>query len=43
MMGGLAPIVLSFPLERNVVYKKQDSKMYNIIQYFIAKNIIELS
>jgi ABC-type multidrug transport system permease subunit len=38
----LSPISLTFPLERDVFFKEQDSKMYNVGQYFLARNIVEL-
>ena len=42
LMGALSPMVLTFPLEREVFFKEQDSKMYTVIQYFLARNTIEL-
>jgi hypothetical protein len=41
-MLSLSPITLTFPLERDVFFKEQDSKMYNTFQYFIARNVVEL-
>ena len=41
-MGALSPVVLTFPIEREVFFKEQDSKMYTVVQYFLAKNLIEL-
>lgn len=38
----LSPIILTFPLEREVFFKEQDSKMYNLRQYFLARNLVEL-
>lgn len=40
MMMTLSPITLTFPLERDVFFKEQDSKMYNVAQYFLARNIV---
>lgn len=40
MMMTLSPITLAFPLERDVFFKEQDSKMYNVAQYFIARNVV---
>lgn len=42
LMMTLSPITLTFPLERDVFFKEQDSKMYNVGQYFLARNIVEL-
>lgn len=42
LMGAISPIVLTFPLERDVFFKEQDAKMYSVPQYFFARNIIEL-
>ena len=42
LMGALSPVVLTFPIEREVFFKEQDSKMYTVVQYFLAKNLIEL-
>lgn len=36
----LSPITLTFPLERDVFFKEQDSKMYNVFQYFLARNLV---
>ena len=41
-LSTIAPIILTFPLERDVFYKERDSKMYSTLQYFIARNIIEI-
>ena len=40
LMSTLSPITLTFPNERDVFFKEQDAKMYNVVQYFIAKNVI---
>lgn len=40
MMMTLSPITLAFPLERDVFFKEQDSKMYNVVQYFLARNVV---
>jgi ATP-binding cassette subfamily G (WHITE) protein 2 len=40
MMAFLSPMTLTFPMERDVFFKEQDSKMYNIGQYFLARNLI---
>lgn len=40
LMMTLSPITLTFPLERDVFFKEQDSKMYNVFQYFLARNIV---
>jgi ABC-type multidrug transport system permease subunit len=42
LMFALVPISLTFPLERDVFFKEQDSKMYNVFQYFLARNIVEI-
>ena len=42
LMSFLSPTTLTFPSERDVFFKEQDSKMYGIVQYFIARNITEL-
>jgi ABC-type multidrug transport system permease subunit len=42
MMTALSPITLSFPLERDVFFKEQDSKMYNVFQYYLARNLVEI-
>lgn len=42
LMMTLSPITLTFPLERDVFFKEQDSKMYNVFQYFLARNIVEI-
>lgn len=42
LMTALSPLTLTFPLERNVFFKEQDSKMYNVVQYFVARNLVEL-
>ena len=42
MMMTLSPITLTFPLERDVFFKEQDSKMYNTWQYFLSRNLVEL-
>lgn len=42
LMSSLSPITLTFPSERDVFFKEQDAKMYNVVQYFVAKNIVEI-
>lgn len=42
LMSFLSPITLTFPSEREVFFKEQDSKMYGTAQYFIARNITEI-
>jgi ABC-type multidrug transport system permease subunit len=38
----LTPVSLTFPLDREIFFKEQDSKMYNVFQYFVATNIVEI-
>ncbi len=40
MMRTLLPISLVFPLERDVFFKEQASKMYNVVEYFLSRNIV---
>lgn len=42
LMSFLAPMTLTFPSEREVFFKEQDTKMYGIGQYFLARNITEI-
>jgi len=40
LLVALSPLTLAFPLERNVFLKEQDSKMYHVVQYFLARNLV---
>lgn len=39
-MQSLMPTTLTFPLERLVFLKEENSKMYTLVPYFISRNII---
>jgi hypothetical protein len=38
----VTPVVLSFPMERDLVFIEQNSRMYNMLHYFTVQNIVEL-
>jgi hypothetical protein len=38
----VTPLVLSFPMERDLVFREQNSRMYNMLHYFTVQNIVEL-
>jgi ATP-binding cassette subfamily G (WHITE) protein 2 len=40
MMMALSPVSLTFPLEKSIFLKEQDSKMYTVGQYFLARNLV---
>ncbi len=40
-MMSLNPVILTFPIERLVFLREENSKMYNVTAYYIAKNIVE--
>lgn len=37
----LVPVNVAFPLERDVVFKEQTSKMYSPLQYFLVYNMVQ--
>jgi len=42
LMSALAPVVLTFPKERAVFLKEENSKLYTISSYFTGRSIVEL-
>ena len=41
-MSSLSPMILTFPLEKNVFLKEQSSKMYSVGAYFLSRNMVEI-
>jgi len=41
-MMALNPVILTFPIERAVFLREENSKFYNVTAYFIAKTLVEL-
>ena len=42
LMGGLTPVAMTFPMERQVFLKEEGSKLYSLSAYFLSKNIIQI-
>lgn len=36
----IAPISLIFPLEKNVLLKEENAKLYGTLSYFLSRNIV---
>jgi hypothetical protein len=41
-MTSLNPVMLTFPLEKSVFSRENNSNMYRVISYYIGKSIIEI-
>jgi len=41
-MMQLNPVILTFPFQRLVFLREENTQMYNVASYFIGKNIVEL-
>lgn len=39
-MQAMMPVTITFPLERIVFLKEENSRMYTLSQYFLSRNII---
>ena len=42
VVHSVTPVVLSFPMERDLVFREQKSRIYNMLHYFTVQNIFEL-
>jgi ABC-type multidrug transport system permease subunit len=41
-MQAMMPVTITFPQERLVFLKEENSKMYTLTEYFLSRNIIEI-
>jgi ABC-type multidrug transport system permease subunit len=41
-MLALSPVMISFPIERAVFLKEENSKLYSTMAYFVGKSSVEI-
>jgi ABC-type multidrug transport system permease subunit len=41
-MLALSPVMISFPVERAVFLKEENSKLYSTMAYFVGKSSVEI-